>query len=42
MADGDVKAESLNIVVRDQTGGELQFKVKPTTKFGKVRFPQPC
>ena len=36
MADGDVKAESLSLTVKDQSGGELQFKVKHTTKFGKV------
>ncbi len=31
-----IKAETINIVVRDQTGGEVHFKVKPQTKFSKV------
>ncbi|KAG1681636.1 hypothetical protein FOA52_014145 [Chlamydomonas sp. UWO 241] len=33
---GEVKAETINVLVRDQTGGEVHFKVKPQTKFGKV------
>lgn len=36
MADGAVKGEALTIVVKDATGGEVQFKVKTTTKFQKV------
>ncbi len=31
-----IKAESINIMVRDQTGGEVHFKVKLTTKFTKI------
>mmetsp|Transcript_13962 Transcript_13962/g.40484 ORF Transcript_13962/g.40484 Transcript_13962/m.40484 type:complete len:92 (+) Transcript_13962:62-337(+) len=31
-----VKAETINILVRDQTSGEVHFKVKPHTKFSKV------
>lgn len=43
MADAaPVKAESINLTVRDQTGGEVQFKVKPTTKFSKVRERKLC
>jgi hypothetical protein len=38
MADGEAKPEAINLTVRDQSGGEVQFKVKPTTKFGKVRI----
>ncbi|GAX73746.1 hypothetical protein CEUSTIGMA_g12692.t1 [Chlamydomonas eustigma] len=29
-------AETINIIVRDQSGGEVHFKVKPHTKFTKV------
>ncbi|KIY94713.1 hypothetical protein MNEG_13251 [Monoraphidium neglectum] len=40
MADGAEapvpKGEALNIVVKDATGNEIQFKVKTTTKFGKI------
>ena len=28
--------QTINIVVRDQSGGEVHFKVKPNTKFTKV------
>ncbi|KAK9808157.1 hypothetical protein WJX73_003041 [Symbiochloris irregularis] len=28
--------QAFQIVVKDQTGGEVHFKVKPTTKFGKI------
>ena len=28
--------QTINNVVRDQTGGEVHFKVKPHTKFNKV------
>ena len=28
--------QTINFVVRDQTGGEVHFKVKPHTKFTKV------
>jgi len=31
-----IKNETISIVVRDQTGGEVHFKVKPHTKFAKV------
>lgn len=30
------KAEAINIVVKDQTGGEVHFKIKKSTKFAKV------
>ena len=28
--------QTVNIIVRDQQGGEVHFKVKPNTKFTKV------
>ena len=33
----EVKAEALNLIVKDQSGHEVNFKVKATTKFGKAR-----
>ena len=33
----EVKAEALNLIVRDQSGHEVNFKVKATTKFDKAR-----
>ncbi|KAI8470056.1 MAG: small ubiquitin-like modifier 2 [Monoraphidium minutum] len=33
---GQPKGEHLNLIVKDATGGEVQFKVKSTTKFGKI------
>lgn len=33
----EAKAEPLTILVRDQTGAGLQFKVRKNTKFEKVR-----
>eukprot|EP00798_Chlamydomonas_sp_ICE-L_P021030 gene21030-27899_t len=30
------KQEVINIVVKDQSGTEVTFKVKPSTKFGKI------
>ena len=35
------KAEPINIVVRDQSGAGLQFKVRKNTKFEKVRVVHP-
>ena len=32
------KAEAINIVVKDQTGGEVHFKIKKSTRFEKVGF----
>lgn len=34
----EAKGEPLNILVRDQTGAGLQFKVRKNTKFEKVHF----
>lgn len=33
---GEKKPESRNIIVKDQQGGEVHFKVKTTTKFEKI------
>lgn len=30
------KVENFQLVVKDQGGGEVHFKVKPTTKFEKI------
>lgn len=52
MSDHEVKPEpngQLNLSVKDQGGHEVNFKVKPTTKFSKVssepvylRFARAC
>lgn len=37
MADKEnVKSETISVVVRDQTGAEVHFKVKEHTRFNKV------
>ncbi|KAG1681606.1 hypothetical protein FOA52_014114 [Chlamydomonas sp. UWO 241] len=38
MAEGstEVKAEAINVLVRDQAGHEVHFKVKPHTQFSKI------
>lgn len=32
-----IRAEPINVIVKDQSGNELHFKVRKTTKFDKVR-----
>lgn len=34
-----VEGEVINIVVKDQSGNEVHFKIKTTTKLEKVRAP---
>lgn len=38
---GVVKGEPISVIVRDQEGQEVHFKVKPTTKLQKVRIRLP-
>ncbi|GBG00159.1 hypothetical protein Rsub_12978 [Raphidocelis subcapitata] len=36
MADVEPKGETLNIVIKDSTAAEVQFRVKATTKMEKI------
>ena len=42
MADEEPKAETITITVKDQAGGEVQFKVKKSTKVLMVHAAAPA